>query len=154
MINEKNITNPNEHEAMEAAGLRRIVRAVSQVYPMIILANLSKNTYTVLRDEDFLCNDIVESGCYDDLIDDNTANIHPNYQGLFQECFSREHLINSFRQGKTEVYAEVYQKNKKKKYQWASTHVIKLENEDGDICHICLCRVLDGINSEKHVSHK
>lgn len=52
-----------------------IVKAVSQVYPMIILANLTKNTYIMIRDEGFLCNAMTDSGCYDDLIDDNVENI-------------------------------------------------------------------------------
>lgn len=130
--------------------LMNIVQAVSQVYPLIVLANLTKNTYTMLRNEGFLYNEVVNSGCYDDLIDDNIENIHKNYQHLFLECFSREHLTKSFREGKTEVYAELYQKNKEGQYQWVSTHVIKVENNSGDICHVCLNRVMDGIVEERH----
>ena len=96
--------------------LMSIVQAVSQVYPMIVLANLTKNTYTMIRNDGFLYNDVVNSGCYDDLIDNNIGNIHKNYQNLFLECFSRERLIKSYKKGKTEVYAELYQKNKKGKY--------------------------------------
>lgn len=131
-----------------------IVQAVSQVYPMIVLANLTENTYTMLRNDGFLYNEVVNAGCYDDLIDDNIGNIHKNYQNIFFECFSREHLIKSFQDGKTEVYAELYQKNKKGQYQWVSTHVIKIEDKSGDVCHICLNRILDGIVEEKHTIRK
>lgn len=131
-----------------------IVQAVSQVYPMIVLANLTENTYTMLRNDGFLYNEVVNAGCYDDLIDDNIGNIHKNYQNIFLECFSREHLIKSFQDGKTEVYAELYQKNKKGQYQWVSTHVIKIEDKSGDVCHICLNRILDGIVEEKHTVRK
>ncbi|MGN0155226.1 MAG: PAS domain-containing protein [Lachnospiraceae bacterium] len=131
-----------------------IAKAVSQVYPMIVLANLSKNTYTMIRDEGFLCNEITNSGCYDDMIDDNVENIHPNYQELFYECFSRDQLLKNFKDGKTEVYAELYQKNKKGRYQWVSTHVIKIENDSGDIMHICLNRVLDGIDEKRYNNRK
>lgn len=134
--------------------LMNIVKAVSQVYPMIILANLTKNTYTMLRNEEFLYNEVGNSGCYDDLIDDNIENIHKNYQQFFWKCFSREHLIKSYNMGKTEVYAELYQKNKDGEYHWVSTHVIRIQNESGDICHICLCRILDGIVEEKHTIRK
>ena len=127
-----------------------ITKAVSQVFPMIVLANLSKNTYTMIRDDGFLCNEITATGCYDDLIDDNMDNIHPNYQQLFFECFSREHLIRSFQQGKTEVYAEIYQKDKQGQYHWVSAHVIRIESESGDVMHICLNRVLDGINEKRY----
>lgn len=134
--------------------LMNIVQAVSQVYPMIVLANLTKNTYTMLRNDGFLYNEVVNSGCYDNLIDDNVGNIHTNYQKLFLEYFSREHLLKSFQKGNTEVYAELYQKNKEGQYQWVSTHVIKIKNEAGDICHICLNRILDGIVEERHTIHQ
>jgi hypothetical protein len=144
----------NELTGMSLNELVAMSRAVSQVYPMIILANLTQNTYSTLRNEDFLYNDVSETGVYEDLIDNNVENIHPNYQHLFQKCFSREHLMKSFQQGKTDVYAELYQKDKRGQYRWVSTHVIKLHNESGDICHLCLNRVLDGVVEERHGERK
>lgn len=134
--------------------LMSIIQAVSQVYPMIVLANLTKNTYTMIRNEGFLYNDVVNSGCYDDLIDNNIENIHKNYQSLFLECFSRERLIKSYKKGKTEVYVELYQKSKKGTYQWVSAHSIRIQNKSGDICHICLNRTIDGIVEERHTVRK
>jgi hypothetical protein len=134
--------------------MKGIMKAVSQVYPMIVLVNLSKNTYVMINREDFLYNDVPSSGCYDDLVDDNVENIHSNYRYLFQECFSREHLIHSFEAGKTEAYAEVYQKNKKGQYQWVSTHAVRIPDREGDMCQICFNRVLDGIVQERHSSRK
>lgn len=127
-----------------------IARAISKVYPMIVLANLTQNTYTMIRDQGFLYNEMAVSGCYDDLIDDNMDNIHSNYQKLFFDCFARENLLRSFKEGKNEVYVELYQKNKQGKYHWVSAHVIKIENRAGDVIHICLNRVLDGINEKRY----
>jgi hypothetical protein len=131
-----------------------IMDAVAQVYPMIVLANLSKNTYVMLHREEFLYNDVLGSGIYDDLVDDNVENIHMNYRNMFQECFSREHLLHSFEMGKTEVYAEVYQKNKHGHYQWVSCHAVRVGSKSGDVCHICFNRVLDGVIQERHSSRK
>jgi hypothetical protein len=154
MKNEENFQQLGERAGLDMDDMVRIVKAVSQVYPMIIIANLTRNTYSMLRDDDFLYNEVVKTGSYDELIDNNVENIHSNYRALFQECFSREHLINSFKLGKTEVYAELYQKNREGQYQWVSTQVIRLENENGDVCHICLNRVLDGIVEERHGQRK
>ena len=126
-----------------------ITTAVTQVYPMIVLANLSKNTYTMLQDEGLLYNEIPVTGCYDDLIDDNMDNIHPNYQQQFYECFSREHLLRAFQRGEKEVYAELYQKSQQGIYHWVSTHVIRTKSESGDIMHICLNRALEGANEKR-----
>ncbi|MDD6627513.1 MAG: hypothetical protein PUF03_04585 [Lachnospiraceae bacterium] len=148
------LENWDQHADISFSDFVHIVQAISQVYPMIVLANLSRNTYTMVRDEGFLCNEITGSGCYDDLIDDNVDNIHPNYQQLFCECFSRERLICSFEEGKTEVYAELYQKDKEGQYHWVSSHVIRVESESGDIMHICLNRVLDGIDEKRYSMRK
>lgn len=144
------VKNWNKDAGVSFSDFLNIAKAISKVYPMIVLADLTKNTYTMIRDEGFLYNEMVVSGCYDDLIDDNMDNIHSNYQKLFYDCFARENLLRSFKEGKNEVYAEVYQKNKQGKYHWVSAHVIKLENESGDVMHICLNRVLDGINEKRY----
>jgi hypothetical protein len=154
MENNKAEKKQNEILGVSPEELTNIAQAVTQVYPMIVLANLTKNTYTLLRNDEFLCNDVEVSGCYEDLIEGNVENIHTNYQHLFEDCFSREHMLKCFEEGKTEVYAEVYQKNKKEQYQWVSAHAIKLENESGDIQHICFNRVLDGIVQERYGGRK
>lgn len=130
--------------------VRNIIRAVIHVYPMIILANLTQNTYTMIRDEGFLCRDLMDSGCYDDMIDDGVDNIHPNYQNLFLQCFSRENLIKNFLAGKTEVYAELFQKDKQGKYHWISSHAIRIQDDSGDVMHICLNRILDDVCQNKY----
>ncbi|MBO5208464.1 MAG: hypothetical protein J6B68_03870 [Lachnospiraceae bacterium] len=127
----------------------QVLEAVSEVYPMIVMSNLTKNTYTMIRNENFLAFDMPRSGCYDDLIDDGVDNVHSNYQQVFLECFSRENLLRKFQNGSTEVYAELYQKGGKGKYQWVSTHVIRLRDEQGDVRQICLNRVLEGIVEER-----
>jgi hypothetical protein len=58
--------------------------------------------------------------------------------------------MKSFQEGKTEIYAELHQKNKTGQYIWAATQVIRVEEESGDVCHISFNRVLDGIVKEKH----
>lgn len=125
-----------------------VFNAVSEAFPMILTANLTKNKYSMIKHDNFLSFDLPQVGCYDDVIDHGVENIHPNYQETFIRCFSRENLLQSFSQGKTDVYAELYQKSHDNKFQWVSTHVIRTKNQDGDICHICINRVLDDIQEQ------
>ena len=123
-----------------------VFEAISQVFPMIVSANLTKNTYTMIKQGDFLADDLPMTGRYDDLIDYGVENIHPNYQGLFLEKFSREHLLKAFERGTREVCVKLYQKGRGKNYQWVSTHVIRVKDRDGDICEICINKILgDGL---------
>lgn len=48
--------------------------------------------------------------------------------------------------GKNEVYAEIYQKDKRGEYHWVSVHVIRIEDESGDVILICLNRILDEVS--------
>ncbi|MDO4166899.1 MAG: hypothetical protein Q4D32_05800 [Eubacteriales bacterium] len=139
---------------MTSGIFQNILKAVIHVYPMIVLANLSKNKYYMIQDEGFLYNEVLSSGCYDDLIDAGVDNIHANYQSLFLNCFSRENLIRNFEKGQTDVYAELYQKDTEGKFHWVSTHAIRIEDESGDIMHICLNRVLDNIVENRYSDRK
>lgn len=153
MMNESS-ANLLKENGVSPREFKNIVKAVMHVYPMIILANLTKNTYTMIRDEGFLCRDIAVSGCYDDMIDDGVENIHPNYQQVFLKCFSRENLLKNYSHGKNEVYAEVYQKDKEGKYHWVSVHTIRIEEESGEVVQICLNRILDKVSVKEYNQRK
>lgn len=120
-----------------------VFQAVSEAFPMIVLANLTKNTYTMIKHDGFLADDLPLTGCYDDLIDYGVENIHENYQTLFLKSFSRENLLHSFACGKREVYVELYQLGRGEGYQWVSTHVIRVNDRNGDVCEVCINKVLD-----------
>lgn len=143
------------HEAtvthnIPAEDLATLMNAIMSVYPMVVLSNLTKNQYCLIRNEGFLCNDVPESGVYDDLIDDNVQNIHQNYQATFLKCFSRENLLREFASGKTDVYAELYQKDMSGAFRWVSTHVIRVYDDSGDVIQICFNRILDKIVGKRH----
>ena len=61
-----------EFEALNGISVEEVLsvfEAVSQAYPMIVSANLTKNTYTMIKDDGFLAGDLPASGRFDDLID-------------------------------------------------------------------------------------
>lgn len=140
----------NENADIKAKDLLDIIDAITQVYPMIVLANLTKNSYLMLKDEGFLYEKMVLSGNYDEMITDGVKNIHPDYQSLFMESFSRELLVKSFEHGKNEVEARLYQRNQKGKYHWVSTKVIRLNDESGDMVQICLNQVLSKEHGDRY----
>lgn len=135
---------------IEAKNLLDIVDAITQIYPMIVLANLSKNSYFMLKNEGFLYEKMVLSGNYDELIRDGVKNIHSDYQSLFLKCFSRDLLMKNFENGKTEIEAKLYQKNQKGIYHWVSTKVIRLADESGDLVHICLNQLLSKEHGDRY----
>ena len=143
-----------EFEALNGISMEEVLsvfEAVSEAFPMIISANLTKNTYMMIKDDGFLAGDFPATGKYDDLIDFGVEYIHPNYQRSFLDNFSRERLLRKLGQGKREVYSKQYQKGRNGPYQWVSTHVIRVKDRDGDICEICLNRVIEGSMGQQRV---
>ncbi len=116
------------------------------VFPMILSANLSQNTYFLFKHDDFLDDNIPESGNYDEMIEQSVSNIHPDYQADYLRLFSREKLLSAYEEGITDIYAELYQKGRASDYQWISTHVIRTTNQNGDICQLCIKRILSDVH--------
>lgn len=140
-----NATSYEEFEELNGISLDSVLsvfEAVSAAFPLIISANLTKNTYTMIKDDGFLAYDMPATGNYDELIEKNVVNIHPSYQSTFLDNFKRENLVRKIKQGQNEVYLKLYQKGRTDEYQWVTTHVIHVQNHDGDICEICLNRQL------------
>lgn len=135
--------------------VNQLFEAIFDVFPMILSANLSQNTYFMYKHDNFLVDDIPETGNYDEMIQNSLINIHPDYQSDFLRLFSRERLLEAYARGITDVYAELYQKGRNSDYQWVSTHVIRTTNQNGDICQICINRIMNDVNQinmvEKHL---
>lgn len=145
----------NNESIPSSSEVNQIFEAIFDVFPMILSANLSQNTYFMYKHDNFLVEDIPASGNYDEMIKNSLVNIHPDYQSDFLRLFSRERLLEAYKKGITDVYAELYQKGRNSEYQWISTHVIRTTNQNGDICQICINRIMNDINQinmvEKHI---
>ena len=152
----KNTASAQEFESLNGVAIEEVLsvfEAVSEAFPMIVSVNLTKNRYTMIKQDGFLANNLPMTGKYDDLIDLGVENIHPNYQKAFMENFSRERLMRQFAQGRKEVYVKLYQKGQGDHYQWGSTHVIRVKDRDGDVCHICINKVLNDFCSDGSNRH-
>ena len=120
-----------------------MLNAALKTYPLIVLANLSANSYVIVRNDDFLDADFPESGKFDDMIDNGLDYVHDHYQRVFFGCFSRENLLARYERGQEEVYAEVYHRVRDGSYRWISITAIRLNDDDNDdIMHVCFCREL------------
>lgn len=134
--------------------VNQLFEAIFDVFPMILSANLSQNTYFLYKHDNFLVEDIPETGNYDEMIQNSLVNIHPDYQSDFLRLFSRARLLEAYARGITDVYAELYQKGRDSDYQWVSTHVIRTTNQNGDICQICINRVMNDVNQVNMVERR
>ena len=123
---------------------RHLIEAVKRIYPMIISANLTRNTYHMVEYDRDLARRAQEEGRFDELIRVGAATMHPDYRAAFAETFSRENLLRRYAQGETEVYMESLQMGDDGAYHWVSTRNIRVSNpENEDVLLLSLNHSID-----------
>lgn len=124
---------------------RKLIKSVKKFFPLIISANLSRNTYSMYEYDNYITKTAPVAGRFDDLIEEGVASMREDYRDIFRDTFSREVLLEKFTTGgETEVYLETPQMGDDGEYHWVATHVIKLDNPySDDILQFTFTRIID-----------
>jgi hypothetical protein len=77
-----------------------LLDAIFQKYPLIIFANLTRNSFYMMAYDNFSSTSCPASGAFDDLIVHGTSTMHPEDQDLFAKTFCRENLFRAYKDGK------------------------------------------------------
>ena len=110
----------------------RLVDAMKRVYPRILAVNLTQDTYFVLKDNGDTSGRGKRKGRYSALHLQGLSTTHPDYQEAFAGKFSRENLLARYAAGENEEYLEARQMGPDKRYHWATTHAVRVENRHND----------------------
>ncbi len=84
-------------------------QALFKQYPLMILGNLTKNTYSFLTYKDFTSTKCKVAGTFDELIESGATTIHEMDKQLFVDTFSRENLLKEYEKGTDKVEIRVIQ---------------------------------------------
>jgi len=85
-------------------------QALFKQYPLMILGNLTKNTYSFLTYKDFTSTKCDVAGSFDELIESGASTMHEMDRELFKNTFSRENLLKEYENGTDKVEIRVIQK--------------------------------------------
>lgn len=121
---------------------RDILNAVLSVYPVIVSANLTKNTYRKLECQPLLGKEVLSEGTFDDLISNGFQYMESEFRQIFRELFSREALKERFLSGERDVYGEIKQICADGKEHWLEIHAICTSRGE-ELREICLVRIID-----------
>jgi len=86
-----------------------LTKVIFNEYPLLILGNLTQNTYSFLTYEDFSSTKCAAAGSFDDLIDSGCETMHDMDKDLFKKTFSRDNLLKEYAAGKDKVALRVFQ---------------------------------------------
>ena len=96
-------TDPFDDQSAVFEQVRILIESVYKKFPVIKFANLSKNSYTFMRRENFLNSAIPETGTYDDCIRSVVDMTVPESKDEIEKAFNRKSLLDAYAAGKKRV---------------------------------------------------
>lgn len=122
-----------------------LLEAVFARYPLVIFANLTRNSFYLMAYENFTRHSVCPSaGQFSELIAHGTASMHPEDQELFRSTFNADSLIAAHDRGEQSVTLVTRQMGDDGVYRRVETadYFVKSSSVD-DILLIALCHNLD-----------
>ena len=86
-----------------ASAVNMLMSVVFRKYPLIIFANLTRNSFYMMAYENFTSTGCPSTGVFDELIVHGASSMHPDDREIFAKTFARENLLKACEEGKTEV---------------------------------------------------
>ncbi len=134
--------------ASSVSAMDLLAKAVFQRFPLIILANLSRNSYFAMTCEHFTTHKSPAAGVYDELIARGVPITHPEDRALFTQVFSRDAILAARARGEHSVRAVTRQLGDDGVYRQIETSSIFVSNpSSSDILAIVMSQPVEEVLS-------
>lgn len=131
-------------EAYDDAAVRRLMKAIATVFPMVISVNLTQNTYYMMEYMSYKMQRHRDKGNFDKLIEDGARSFHPDDRESFVKCFARKNLLEAYARGERFVLHTGRQLGDDGIYRTTQGIVIFIDDEaTGDVCEITFSHVVN-----------
>lgn len=87
-----------------------LLEAIFTRFPLVIMANITRNSYYMMAYEHFSTQTCPAAGVFDELIAGGAATMHPEDQETFRTVFARENLLAAHARGDKSVRVVTRQK--------------------------------------------
>lgn len=120
-----------------------LMEAVFMKYPLVIMANLTRNSFYMMAYENFSARTCPSTGVFDELIVHGTSTMHPDDRELFSTAFSRANLLAAYERGEKFVKVVTRQLGDDGVYRPVETTDFFVKNPSvDDVLVITLCQNL------------
>lgn len=89
-------TQPN------ATATQMLLSVVFRAYPLVLMANLTRNSYYMMTKENFSSTVCPSSGLFTEGIAHGATTMHPDDRELFAKTFDREDMLRAYYNGETQ----------------------------------------------------
>ncbi|MBR3760379.1 MAG: EAL domain-containing protein [Ruminococcus sp.] len=127
-----------------ASASKLLLQAVFTKFPLVIMANLTRNSYYMMAYENFTTTSCPSTGVFDDLISHGSSTMHPDDQELFSKTFSIKNLLKAYENGEKYVSVITRQLGDDGIYRRVETtdYFVKNPSVD-DVLVVTLCQNFD-----------
>lgn len=127
-----------------ASATQLLLDAVFRRYPLVILSNLSRNSFYMMAYEQFSTRSCPSTGVYSELIVHGASTMHPDDQKLFSDTFDVQDQINAYENGQLERAVVTRQLGDDGVYRRVETTNYYMKNPaSDDILAITLSRAIE-----------
>ena len=86
-----------------SSAMNLLVEAVFRRFPLIIFANITRNSYYMMAYDNFTTRTCPAAGVFEELIEGGAITMHPEDQATFRTVFARENLLAAYERGEKTV---------------------------------------------------
>lgn len=121
-----------------------LTKAIFMRYPLVIMANLTRNSYYMMTYKNFSTSACKSTGVFDDLINDAAETMYPDDRKIFRNTFSKENLLDAYGRGEQFVRLVTRQLGDDGIYRRVETvdYFVKNPSVD-DVLVVVLCQNLE-----------
>lgn len=124
----------------ETAAAQLLLQAIYTRYPLIIYANLTRNSFYMMTYENFTSKSCPSTGTVDNLIEHGSRTMHKEDQKRWYEMFCRENQLKLHKEGKKEFHMITRQLGDDGVYRKVETSNYFVESPTtNDVLVISLC---------------
>lgn len=141
-----NAENTEDILAIQApsSATQLLLEAVFMRYPLVILSNLTRNSFYMMAYDNFTSQSCPSAGVYDELIAHGASTMHPDDSELFRNTFSIPNQLAAYNRGEKSISVITRQLGDDGIYRRVDTtnYFVKNPSVD-DVLVISLCHNLD-----------
>ncbi|MEA5051807.1 MAG: diguanylate cyclase [Oscillospiraceae bacterium] len=127
------------NEMFDPRELQRLLDMLSRFYPLVLSANLTKNSYYLMESKDYGLR-LPDSGTMDELQETQYRLLHPDDRAEYARTSSRAHLLDCWAAGTASLHFFFRQLDAAGVYRWIERIILLYRNDLGDICEFSLSR--------------
>ncbi|WP_248404262.1 EAL domain-containing protein [Butyrivibrio fibrisolvens] len=136
--------DPFDSQSAVFEQVRVMIESVYKKFQLVKFANISKNSYTLMRRDNFLGTEIPETGTYDDCLKQIVDKTVPESREEVENAFNRKSLLDAYAAGKKKVLRIAKQFDENGEIHRVGIEDYFMENEGSkDVFIVSFLQILD-----------